>query len=154
MVRHLQSLQKFHFLTSSPRLILDGSKLHQRRYLPGMRTHREVELKTYLAIFVSLFASAAIFAVSETHAAAANAGLAGAFRCGPNMKVCQWSGETFTITQAGNHLDIKNEKGEQGTAIVTSAISISAGPPWNMLGVISGDGKTISWSNGSEWRKG
>ena len=120
---------------------------------PGMHIQRRVELKTYLAISASLIASAALFAAGQTQAAASNPNLAGTFRCAPDMKVCQWSGQTFTITQNGNKLDIKNDKGEQGTATVTSAISVSAGPPWNMLGVISADGKTISWSNGSEWRK-
>jgi hypothetical protein len=79
--------------------------------------------------------------------------LAGTFRCGPDAKSCQWSGATFTVTQNGNALDIKNDKNELGTATVTSPISISAGPPWNMLGTISGDSRTIDWSNGTQWRK-
>ena len=110
-------------------------------------------MKNYLAISISLIAAAVLFGAVETQAAAANPNLAGVFRCAPNMKLCQWSGQTFTITQNGNHLAIKNDKGDQGTATVTSAISVSAGPPWNMLGVISPDGKQISWSNGTEWRK-
>ena len=109
-------------------------------------------MKTYLAISFSLVA-AAVVGAAQTFAAPAEPNLAGTFRCGPDMKVCQWSGQTFTVTQQGNHLDIKNDKGDQGTATLTSNISISAGPPWNMLGVISGDGKTIDWSNGSQWRK-
>lgn len=110
-------------------------------------------MKTYWAMSIPLITAIAAFGAVETHAAAANPNLVGTFKCGPNMKVCQWSGQTFTVTQNGNRLEIKNEKGDQGTAQLTSAISISAGPPWNMLGVISGDGKAISWSNGSEWKK-
>ncbi len=110
-------------------------------------------MKIYLAMSISLIAAVAAFGAIETRAAAANPNLAGTFRCAPDPKVCQWSGQTFTVTQTGNQLNIKNDKGEQGTATLTSAISISAGPPWNMLGVISADGKVISWSNGSEWRK-
>ena len=118
-----------------------------------MRNRKEVELKTYFAMSIPLIAAVAVLGAVEAPAAAANPNLAGAFRCAPTMKVCQWSGQTFTVTQSGNHLDIKNDKGEQGTATVTSTISVSAGPPWNMLGVISDGGKLISWSNGSEWRK-
>ncbi len=110
-------------------------------------------MQSYWAISIALIAAATAFGAVGSQAAAKNENLAGKFQCGPDAKVCQWSGKTFTVTQAGNHLDIKNDKGDQGTAILTSAISISAGPPWNMLGVISNDGKTINWSNGSEWKK-
>jgi hypothetical protein len=113
----------------------------------------EEMVKSYWAMSIALLAAVSVFGAAESQAAAGNPNLAGKFQCGPDMKVCQWSGKTFTISLAGNHLDIKNDKGDEGTATVTSAISVSAGPPWNMLGVISGDGKTISWSNGSEWKK-
>lgn len=109
-------------------------------------------MKSFVAISAALIA-AAVFGEVQTQAASTSTNLAGSFRCGPDMKVCQWSGQTFTVTQKGNQLEIKNNKGDEGTAILTSNISVSAGPPWNMLGVISPDGKTISWSNGSEWRK-
>lgn len=110
-------------------------------------------MKSLVAMSVALVAAAAVFGAAQTQAVNYKASLAGTFRCGPDMKVCQWSGQSFTITQKGNQLEIKNNKGDQGTAILTSNISVSAGPPWNMLGVISADGKTINWSNGSEWRK-
>lgn len=110
-------------------------------------------MKAFVAISVAMIAAATVFGAAGTQALNVNANLAGTFRCGPDMKVCQWSGQSFTVTQKGDQLQIKNNKGDQGTAILTSNISISAGPPWNMLGVISADGKTISWSNGSEWRK-
>jgi hypothetical protein len=118
-----------------------------------MHNRKEVELKTYFAMSIPLIVAVAVFGAVETQAAAADPNLVGTFRCGPDPKVCQWSGQTFTVTQTGNQLNIKNDKGDQGTATLTSAISVSAGPPWNMLGVISADGKLISWSNGSEWRK-
>lgn len=105
-----------------------------------------------MAMSAALIA-AAVFGAGGTQAANETTNLAGTFRCGPDMKACQWSGQTFTVTQKGNQLEIKNNKGDEGTATLTSNISVSAGPPWNMLGVISTDGKTISWSNGSEWRK-
>lgn len=109
-------------------------------------------MKSLVAISAALIAMA-VFGAAQTQAVNYKASLAGTFRCGPDMKVCQWSGQSFTVTQKGNQLEIKNNKGDQGTAILTSNISVSAGPPWNMLGVISADGKTINWSNGSEWRK-
>ncbi|HEX3487092.1 MAG TPA: hypothetical protein VHT51_18700 [Micropepsaceae bacterium] len=79
--------------------------------------------------------------------------MAGTFRCGPDAKACEWSGATFTVTQNGNNLDIKNDKGAIGTAQLTSNISVSAGPPWNMLGTISADARSIDWSNGTRWTK-
>jgi hypothetical protein len=42
-------------------------------------------------------------------------------------------------------------EGEQGNRRLTSATTVSAGPPWNMLGVLY-DG-AIEWSNGTKWRK-
>jgi hypothetical protein len=110
-------------------------------------------VKSYWAMLIALTVVVAAFGAVESRAAANNPNLAGKFECGPNAKFCQWSGKSFSVTQTGNHLDIKNDKGDEGTATLTSAISISAGPPWNMLGVISADGRTISWSNGSEWKK-
>jgi len=79
--------------------------------------------------------------------------LSGTFRCGPDAKACEWSGTSFTVTQTGDALDIKTDKGALGSAKVTSNISISAGPPWNMLGTISPDARTIDWSNGTQWKK-
>jgi hypothetical protein len=48
---------------------------------------------------------------------------------------------------------VKNDKGVEGVITVTSDVSLSAGPPWNMLGTVSGDVRTISWSNGTQWLK-
>lgn len=103
----------------------------------------------------SISAATAFIAVSLFgYAQAAQApNLAGTFRCGPDTKACEWSGASFTVTQNGDNLDIKNDKGAVGTAKVTSPISISAGPPWNMPGTISSDARTIEWSNGTEWKK-
>jgi hypothetical protein len=100
-------------------------------------------------------AAAAVLALAQpaANAAAAAPNLSGTYRCGPDAKACEWSGTSFTVTQTGNSLDIKNDKGALGTAQLTSNISISAGPPWNMLGVISGDARTIDWSNGTRWSK-
>jgi len=79
--------------------------------------------------------------------------LAGTYKCGPDKKACQLSGATFTVTQKGNAIEAKNEKNDVGAGTVTSNISVSMGPPWNMLGVISDGAKTIDWSNGTQWKK-
>jgi hypothetical protein len=100
-------------------------------------------------MFISL-AATALFAAAQ---AAQAPNVAGTYRCGPDAKACQWTGATLTVTQTGSNLEIKNEKGEGGTATLTSNISVSAGPPWNMLGTISADARTIDWSNGTQWRK-
>ena len=106
-------------------------------------------LKSSGFLFIPL-AAAALFGSAQ---AAQAPNLGGTYRCGPDAKACEWSGSTFTVTQNGNTLDIKNDKGAEGTATVTSNISLSAGPPWNMLGTISTDARTIDWSNGTQWRK-
>jgi len=78
--------------------------------------------------------------------------LSGTYKCGPDKKACQWSGATFSVTQKGAALEAKNEKNEMGAGSVTSNISVSMGPPWNMLGTISADQKTIEWTNGTQWK--
>jgi len=110
-------------------------------------------LNKFLVLTAPVIAAFAVFGAVQVQAAAAQSNLAGSYRCGPDAKACQWSGMTFTVTQTGNHLDIKNDKGDVGTATVTSNISLSAGPPWNMLGVLSADSRAISWSNGTTWQK-
>jgi hypothetical protein len=80
--------------------------------------------------------------------------LAGTYACEGDETACSWSGFTFTVKQDGADLEIRNEKGEVGNAKLTSPISLSAGPIWNMLGVIvSSDNSVIQWSNGTNWRK-
>jgi hypothetical protein len=76
--------------------------------------------------------------------------LSGNYRCEPQPMSCR-SGQAFAISQSGNALELKNDKGEQGNGHLTSATTVSAGPPWNMLGVLY-DG-AIEWSNGTKWYK-
>ena len=79
--------------------------------------------------------------------------LSGTYRCEGAGDRCQWSGATFTVEQSGNSLDVKNDKGAIGKGTVTSPLSISMGPPWNMFGVIQDGNRDIQWSNGTDWRK-
>ncbi len=79
--------------------------------------------------------------------------LSGTYKCGPDKKACQWSGMTFTVTQKGAAVEAKNEKNEVGAGTVTSNVSVSMGPPWNMLGTIGDGGKMIDWTNGTQWKK-
>jgi hypothetical protein len=80
--------------------------------------------------------------------------LAGTYTCEGDETTCAWSGFTFTVTQSGADLEIKNEKGDVGHAKLTSPISLSVGPIWNMLGtIVSNDNRVIQWSNGTNWRK-
>jgi len=101
----------------------------------------------------SLIAIAAAAFFGWAQAAPQPANLGGTYRCGPDAKACQWSGTTFTVTQKGPNLEVKNEKNEMGTGTVTSPISVSMGPPWNMLGTVAADARSIDWSNGTQWRK-
>ena len=80
--------------------------------------------------------------------------LAGTYKCEGDETACGWSGWTFTVTQSGSDLQIKNEKGDVGHAKLTSGVSLSAGPIWNMLGtIVLNDSRVIQWSNGTTWRK-
>jgi len=78
--------------------------------------------------------------------------LAGTYRCEPEPSPCQ-NGQTFTVSQSGNKLDFKDERGRVGEGTMTSNISVSVGPTWNMLGTILRDNRVIQWSNGTQWRK-
>jgi hypothetical protein len=76
--------------------------------------------------------------------------LSGNYQCEPQPMSCR-SGQAFSISQSGNPLELKSDKGEQGNGRLTSATTVSAGPPWNMLGVLYD--VAIEWSNGTMWRK-
>jgi hypothetical protein len=78
--------------------------------------------------------------------------LSGTYKCEPEPSPCR-NGQTFTVTQAGSKLDLKDESGNIAQGTVTSNISVSVGPTWNMLGTILPDNRVIQWSNGTQWRK-
>ena len=78
--------------------------------------------------------------------------LSGAYRCQPNSDPCRWTGQTPSISQSGKKLEIKNDKGEISNATLTSDVTISAGAPFNSLGIIRPD-HSIDWSNGTRWQK-
>jgi len=108
------------------------------------------------------FAAAAVIGAAQAQTSAAwgdgtNSSLPnifGTYKCEGDETACGWSGWAFTVTQSGADLEIKNEKGDVGHAKLTSRISLSAGPTWNMLGTItSADNREIQWSNGTTWRK-
>jgi len=108
-------------------------------------------VKKYVFIPGFLALSAVTFVGLAMAAQAPN--MAGIYKCGPDKKACEWSGMTFTVTQKGNAIEAKNEKNELGSGTVTSNVSISMGPPWNMLGTIAPDQKMIEWTNGTQWKK-
>jgi hypothetical protein len=101
-------------------------------------------------------AAGAIVAASVASAQPASSSLpdlSGNYRCEGDAKTCDWSGMSLAVMQSGSDLEIKNEKGSVGSAKLTSNATLSAGPIWNMLGVISPDNNVIQWSNGTTWRK-
>jgi hypothetical protein len=88
------------------------------------------------------------------HAAQAQASLpnlGGTYRCAPEPRPCQ--SPTFTVTQTGNKLEVKSAQGDIGAGEVTSNVSATLGPPWNALGTILSDQRTIQWSAGTRWQK-
>lgn len=78
--------------------------------------------------------------------------LTGTYQCTPNPDPCAWPGGTPSISQSGNKLQIKGEKGETADATLTSNSTISAGGSFNSIGIIRPDG-SIEWSDGTKWDK-
>jgi hypothetical protein len=102
---------------------------------------------------MALWIAAILALTTSTAHAQAQAGISnfsGNYRCEPQPQSCR-SGQSFSVTQSGNVLQFKSDKGEQGEARLTSDTTLTAGPPWNMFGVVY-DG-AIEWSNGTRWRK-
>lgn len=101
---------------------------------------------------VSMTFAAGIASAQSASTALPN--LTGTYSCDGDDTLCSRTGKTFTVTQSGLNLEIKNEKGEVGNGKLTSSTTISAGPIWNMSGVISArDKSSLLWSNGTTWRK-
>ena len=103
------------------------------------------------ALTTAMLTSSSIFAGATAQPAAA-ANFAGTYRCAPEPSSCRNSGQSFTVTQSGNNLDMKSNDGDFGQAKLTSNTSMSVGGPWNMVGVVLADGR-IQWSNGTVWSK-
>src|SRR4051812_21059522 len=76
----------------------------------------------------------------------------GRYECLADTTPCDLGGRSFTVTQSGTELEVKNERGELGRATLTSDASVSAGAPWNMFGIVLPN-HVIQWSNGTRWRK-
>src|SRR5437899_989929 len=70
--------------------------------------------------------------------------LSGTYRCVAETRQCD--SPTFAVSQSGRKLEVKTEQGKVGDGDVTSYLSVSLGPPWNMLGTILPDQRTIQWS--------
>ena len=60
--------------------------------------------------------------------------ISGTYRCSPEPAPCY--APTFSVSQTGPTLEIKAENGPVADGRLTSDITVSAGPPWNSLGVI------------------
>lgn len=114
---------------------------------------RRQRVRRLLPIMAAGAVTAGSAAVAQT-AGSSLPDLSGMYRCQGDAIACNQSGTILTVTQSGSDLQIKTEKGDLGTAKLTSNISISAGPIWNMNGVITTpDNRVIQWSNGTTWRK-
>ena len=106
-------------------------------------------LKTFVSL--SLAAMLAAFALPTQGQAQGSApNLSGTYRCIPEPAQCQAA--TFSVSQAGPTLELKAENGPVAGGKPTSDITVSAGPPWNSIGIVM-PGRSIQWSNGTHWRK-
>jgi len=110
-----------------------------------------MQQKSALVLTVAMLAACPLVGAAKAQPVKV-ANFSGAYRCAPEPSSCQTSGQTFTVTQSGDHLDIKSDNGDFASGTVTSNISMSVGGPWNMVGVVLPDGR-IQWSNGTLWRK-
>jgi hypothetical protein len=112
---------------------------------------KELKPKT-LAVAAALTLGVLALCVRAEAQGTAPPNLNGGYRCQPNPTPCFWPGQTPSISQSGTKLDIKNDKGDTSAARLTSDITISAGAPFNSLGIIRAD-HSIDWSNGTTWHK-
>jgi hypothetical protein len=96
---------------------------------------------------------AAIAVAPSGHAQGKLPDLSGTYRCEPYPVSCANSGQTYMVTESGRTVMVKNDKGDVGQGTLTSNITVSLGAPWNTIGVISADARTIEWSAGTRWRK-
>ena len=108
--------------------------------------------KSSLFVLTTAMLTASSIFTGSTAQPAAAANFAGTYRCAPEPSSCRNSGQSFTVTQSGNNLDMKSNDGDFGQAKLTSNTSMSVGGPWNMVGVVLADGR-IQWSNGTVWSK-
>src|SRR6185295_14389362 len=131
-----------------------GRHTNLRRSRLRARSHRWLRSASIASLGVTAIATTLL---SEPAFAATQSAplpdLSGTYRCEGAETSCAASGKSFTVTQSGSELEIKNDKGEIGAAKLTSRISLSAGPIWNMFGVLAPDNRAIQWSNGTTWRK-
>ncbi len=107
-------------------------------------------MTTLLSVSAAAALSITLAGRAEAQAAAPN--LSGTYRCQPNSDPCLWTGQTPSISQSGNKLEIKNDKGEISNGTITSDVTINAGAPFNSLGIIRPD-HSIDWSDGTRWQK-
>jgi hypothetical protein len=106
-----------------------------------------------LRMLFSLSTTAAVTAFALCGAANAQGApnLAGNYRCQPQPEKCQW-GDTVSITQTGDKVQLNNGSGSFADGKITSNITVSGAPPFNANGVILPD-RSIQWSNGTHWMK-
>src|SRR3984893_2586701 len=122
-----------------------------------LRTSPSVSIVAILAAFalysvsVLIAAMLAAFAIPrQGHAQGSAPNLSGTYRCSPEPVQCQ--APVFSVAQTGPTLELKAENGTVAEGKVTSDITVTAGPPWNSIGLIMPD-RSIQWSNGTHWQK-
>ena len=121
------------------------------------QTSASVSIVAMLAAFALYSVSVGIVAMlaalslpGQGHAQGSAPNLSGTYRCNPEPAQCQ--APTFSVSQTGSTLELKAENGPVAEAKATSDITLSAGPPWNSIGIVMPD-HSIQWSNGTRWRK-
>lgn len=107
-------------------------------------------IQRVLLVYCSIL-GAMLMEVPAVQAQASLPNLSGTYSCTPDPRPCQ--SPTFTVTQTGNKLEVKSAQGDVGGGEVTSNVSATLGPPWNALGTILADQRTIEWSSGRRWQK-
>ncbi len=104
------------------------------------------------AAAIAGFGALGLAAPAHAQDTAAPADLSGTYQCQPQPSLCVWPGPTPSLSLTGTKAEIKNTQGETADAVMTSGTTISAGGPFNSLGIVRPD-HSIDWSDGSTWRK-
>lgn len=102
------------------------------------------------AYLVSLTTSIGLTSVDPAAAQQALPDFSGTYKCVPDHRTC--GSPSFSVSQSGSKLEVTADQGETGSGTVTSGISVTLGPPWNVFGTVLPD-HSIEWSTGTRWQK-
>ena len=127
------------------------NKPERERYAPGRYLRTEEMMARRVLSLCSVAVGAALMGAYCAQAQSPVPNLSGSYRCVSDTRPCQ--SPSFTVSQSKGKLNVKSEQGDVATGEVTSNGSVSVAAPWNMIGTILADQRTIQWAAGTRWQK-